>query len=182
MADSVELTQAVVVDAFSRVAQALPGALEGLAPQHVLWRPDDGSNSIGWLVWHLTRVQDDHMAGVGGVPQVWSAEGWAERFALPYPRSSIGYGQTSDDVGAFAVSDPELLLGYHRATHAMTLAVLGAMTAADYARVVDERWDPPVTAAVRVVSVVNDTTAHVGQVEYLRGLVQRNGPSASLRP
>lgn len=182
MGESAVLARAVLVDAFNRVAEMLPMGLTELTPEQMLWRPDEASNSIGWLAWHLTRVQDDHLAGVGGVEQVWLTQGWADRFDLPYPAKSIGYGQTADDVAAFHVTDAELLLGYFTATQAMTVAVLESMSAADFERVVDDRWDPPVTASVRIVSVVNDVTQHLGQIGYLRGLVERHSAAEMIRP
>ncbi len=171
--ESPALAISLLTDAFTRVSQALPTLLEGMAVPELLWRPDSAANSIAWLTWHLARVQDDHLAGIGGIAQVWVTGGWATRFALPYPESAIGYGQNADEVAAFNVTDPALLLGYHQATHDLTLAVLADMTTSDFQRVVDTRWDPPVTAAVRLVSVVNDITAHVGQIGYVRGLIER---------
>ncbi|TWE10097.1 mycothiol transferase [Rudaeicoccus suwonensis] len=165
-----QLANTLLRDAFGRVADELPSLLDGLTPDQVLWRPEGRGNSIGWLVWHLTRVQDDHLAGVDGRDQVWTSGGWARRFGLPYDDAAIGYGQSADEVAVFEVSDAELLVGYHAAVHEMTLSVLDAMSDADYERIVDERWDPPVTAAVRLVSVVGDITQHVGQAAYVRGL------------
>lgn len=163
----------VLRDAYGRIHEELPQLLDGLDAETLLWRPDADANSIAWLAWHLTRVQDDHLAGVGGVEQVWTGAGFAERFALPYPVDEIGYGHTSAEVGAFDVSDVALLLGYQDAVHAVTLAVLEAMDDADYARIVDEGWDPPVTAAARLVSVIGDAQAHLGQIGYVRGLAER---------
>lgn len=165
----------VFTDAFTRVRDELPPLLTGLGPGVVLWRPDPEANPIGWIAWHLLRVQDDHLAGVGQVPQVWTGHGFAERFALPYPEGAIGYGQSSAEVGQFTVTDVALLLGYQEAVHAMTLEVLGSLGDAGYDRIVDERYDPPVTAAVRLVSVIGDTQAHLGQIGYLRGLAERAG-------
>ena len=166
-------TTEVLRDAYQRVRDDLPALLSGLDAQTTLWRPDHDANSIGWLAWHLTRVQDDHLAGVGQVEQVWTSQGFPDRFALPYAVSSIGYGHTSADVGAFGVSDVELLLRYHEAVHEMTLRVLEAMSESDFERIVDERWTPPVTAAVRLVSVIGDTAAHLGQIGYIKGLAER---------
>lgn len=171
--DSPDIARNLLVDAFTRVTETLPPLLHGLTSEDLLWQPDPAANSIAWLTWHLTRVQDDHLAGVGGIAQVWITGGWATRFALPYPEASIGYGQSASDVAAFEVADPALLLGYHQATYDLTLAVLNDMSAGGFTRVVDTRWDPPVTAAVRLVSVVNDTTQHLGQIAYLRGLIER---------
>lgn len=167
------LATEILRDAYTRIHQDFAELIGELDPQTLLWRPDSGANSIGWLAWHLTRVQDDHLAGVGGVQQAWTDDGFAHRFALPYARESIGYGHTSAQVGDFSVTDRELLLGYHDAVHALTLRVLDAMYEADYQRIVDDRWDPPVTAAVRLVSVIGDAQAHLGQIGYIRGMEQR---------
>jgi hypothetical protein len=163
----------ILRDAYDRIHEELPALLDGLDAETVLWRPDADANSIGWLAWHLTRVQDDHLAGVGEREQAWTAEGFAERFALPYAVGEIGYGHTSAEVGSFDVTDLSLLVGYHDAVHAMTMRVLDAMDDAAYGRVVDERWDPPVPAAVRLVSVIGDAQAHLGQIGYVRGMAER---------
>ena len=164
----------ILLDTYARVAGLVPGVVDGLSTDDLLWRPDADGNSIGWLVWHLTRVQDDHLAGVAGDEQVYTADGWASRFGLPYADDALGYGQSSEEVGAFVLDDPALLTGYHAAVQEMTARVVERIQAADgFDRVVDERWDPPVTVAVRLVSVVGDTMQHVGQAAYLKGLVRR---------
>ena len=164
----------LLLDAYGRVAGLVPGIVDGLSTDDLLWRPDADANSIAWLVWHLTRVQDDHLAGVAGDEQVWTADGWVSRFGLPYDDDALGYGQSSEEVGAFVLSDRGLLTGYHAAVQEMTARVVERIQAADdFDRVVDERWDPPVTVAVRLVSVVGDTMQHVGQAAYVKGLLQR---------
>jgi hypothetical protein len=167
------LARAILADAFDRVREDVPEVVRGLTPDQLLWRPDADANHVAWLVWHLTRVQDDHLAGVSGRDQVWTSGGWAERFGLPYRTRAVGYGQSSDEVGAFVLEDPEVLTGYHAAVHEETLRVIGGLEDEDFARVVDRSWDPPVTAAVRLVSVVNDITQHLGQAAYVRGLIER---------
>jgi hypothetical protein len=167
----------ILRDAYGRLPEELAGLLHGLDANTLLWRPDRDANSIAWLAWHLTRVQDDHVAGVAGIEQVWTRLEFDDRFALPYEVEAIGYGQSSAEVGAFRVTDVDLLLGYHSAVHTMTLHVLDELERTDpergYARVIDENWDPPVTAAVRLVSVIGDVQAHLGQVGYIRGLAER---------
>ncbi|WP_265443040.1 mycothiol transferase [Flexivirga meconopsidis] len=171
-----DITSLVLRDGFDRVHQQLPSELDGLTGDQLLRRLDADANPIGWLAWHLSRVQDDHLADLGGIDQVWITGGWSTRFALPYDDGSIGYGQSTDEVGAFDVTDTSVLLGYHDAVHQLTMQVLdGLSTDADYERIVDRRWDPPVTAAARLVSVINDITQHLGQIGYLRGLVERRG-------
>ena len=162
----------LLLDAFGRVREDLPGLLDRLDDQALTWRPDADANPVGWLVWHLTRVQDDHLAGLAEVEQVYTSQGFVGRFGLPYDVGDVGYGQSSEDVAAFRATTGDLL-DYHAATHQLTEQVLEGLGPDDLERVVDERWDPPVTAAVRLVSVVNDVTQHLGQAAYVRGLLDR---------
>ena len=164
----------ILLDAFGRAHELVPATLEGLSTDELLWRPDAEANSIAWLVWHLTRVQDDHLAELGGVEQRYTADGYAERFDLPYDTDALGYGQSSDEVGAFRLEDASLLTGYHEAVHERTGDLLDGLTLERLAEVVDDSWDPPVTVAVRLVSVVDDAAKHLGQAAYVRGLVERH--------
>jgi hypothetical protein len=162
----------VLADAFERVRDAVHPAVNGLTIEELTFRPDAASNSIAWLVWHLTRIQDDHVADLDGVDQVWGANGWAERFALPLDPSDTGYGHGPEDVAA-VTADAQLLLGYFEDVHEKTLRYVGSLVEADLARVVDQDWDPPVTVGVRLVSVIADDLQHAGQAAYVRGIVQR---------
>jgi hypothetical protein len=164
----------LLIDGFGRVRETVHETVEGLDEDRLAHRPGPGANPIGWLVWHLTRVQDDHLAGVAGSEQLWTVGGWVERFRLPFAVGATGYGQTPEEVGRLRAT-PELLAGYQDAVHVATVDYLGTLEDDDYARVVDERFDPPVTLAVRLVSVLNDTTQHAGQAAYVRGLLDRRG-------
>ncbi|MEU9843519.1 DUF664 domain-containing protein [Actinomadura sp. NPDC048032] len=161
----------LLTDAFDRIRQVVHGAVGGLSGPQLARRPAEDANSIAWLVWHLTRIQDDHVAGVAGTDQVWTRDGWADRFALPFDVSDTGYGHTPDDVAAVRV-EADLLTGYHDAVHARTVRYVSALTDADLPRIVDRAWDPPVTLAVRLVSVVSDDLQHAGQAAYVRGLLR----------
>lgn len=164
----------ILLDCFGRVRESFDDAVSGLSAEDLAWRPDPDANSIGWLAWHLTRVQDDHVAGVTGEEQVWIAQDWKGRFGLRLPDRAIGYGHSSAEVGSVRVASAQLLLDYHHATYEATAAFVGKLEELDLVRIVDERWDPPVTLAVRLVSVVNDDLQHVGQAAYVRGLLQRS--------
>jgi hypothetical protein len=166
---------ALLTDSFSRIGEEVHAAADGLSAEQLAFRVDPEANSIGWLVWHLSRVQDDHVAGVAGSEQVWTAQGWAERFGLPFRVRSIGYGHSSADVAAVRVESPELLTGYYDAVAARTLEYVGGLTEGDLDRVVDEAWDPPVTLGVRLVSVIDDCAQHAGQAAFVRGIVLRRG-------
>lgn len=157
-------------DAFQRVRDEVHPAVNGLTRDELTFRPDPESNSIAWLVWHLTRIQDDHIAGLDGQEQVWTAKGWADRFALPVDVRDTGYGHGPDLVAKVS-ADVSLLLGYYEDVHDKTLVFVRKLADADLARVVDRRWDPPVTLGVRLISVIADDLQHVGQAAYVRGIL-----------
>ncbi|MDQ4488819.1 DUF664 domain-containing protein [Sinomonas sp. ASV486] len=175
----------ILADGFERVREGVEHVLLGLSPEHLLQRPGPHANHIAWLVWHLTRVEDDHIAALAHVlegndppasrtrevppGQVWAE--WRDQFALPFGEWATGYGQSDAELDAFPPTAAETLRGYHEATHARTLAVLDSLGDDDLGRVVDLRWNPPVTAAVRLMSILNDTTQHLGQASYVRGLI-----------
>jgi uncharacterized damage-inducible protein DinB len=163
----------ILIDGYDRIREEVHAAVEGLDPDGLNARPTAETNSIAWLVWHLTRVQDDHVADAFGLDQVWLTQDWEKRFGLGLPRHDTGYGHTPAKVAKVQVSDGGLLTGYYDAVHAQTQQALRALTAADLERVVDERWDPPVTLGVRLVSVLSDDLQHAGQAAYVRGLLQR---------
>lgn len=163
----------LLVDGFGRIRDGVPEVVDGLAAEELLWRPDPDANHIAWLVWHLSRQQDEQMAHLGGNPSAWRSGEWSGRFGLPYPPDAHGYGMTSEEVGAFALDDPQVLIDYHTAVHELTLGVVGGLGADDFKRVIDRSWDPPVTVSVRIVSVLDDSAKHLGQAEYVRGMVRR---------
>ena len=163
----------VLRDLFGRVETNVHGAVEGLDEAALTHRVGGDANSIAWLVWHLTRVQDDHVADVAGTEQVWTAQGWVTRFGLPFAPEATGYGQGSEEVAAVRTG-AELLLGYYDAVHERTLEYLSGIGEADLDRIVDRRWDPPVTLGVRLVSVADDDIQHSGQAAFVRGVLEES--------
>jgi hypothetical protein len=162
----------LLADAFDRIRGVVHHVVGGLTPDELAYRVTDQANSIAWLVWHLTRIQDDHVADVAGIDQVWTAKGWAERFGLPFDVAATGYGHTGDEVAAVRVESGEVLTGYHDAVYEQTIDYVGGLTDDDLARIVDRYWDPPVTLGVRLVSVIGDDLQHSGQAAFIRGLLQ----------
>ncbi|MFC0844479.1 DUF664 domain-containing protein [Streptomyces noboritoensis] len=162
----------LLVDAFGRIRETVAEAVEGLSTEELAFRVDGSGNSIAWLVWHLTRIQDDHIADAAGLEQVWTGQGWARRFGLPLADADTGYGHTSAQVASISAS-AEQLTGYHDAVHAQTVAYLAGLDGKALARVVDTSWNPPVTLAVRLISVVSDDLQHAGQAAFVRGVLSR---------
>lgn len=178
----------MLADGFSRVRDDVHALLSGdtragvgprdeVTHEQLVFRIDDSSNTIAWLLWHLTRIQDDHVADVARTDQLWTSDGWAVQFGLPFPDSATGYGQNAREVGQ--VNPPaELLSGYFEAVHARTVAYLEGVSDDDLDRVVDERWDPPVTLGVRLLSVIGDGLQHTAQAAFVLGVAQRAAAQA----
>jgi uncharacterized damage-inducible protein DinB len=162
----------ILLDGYGRISPAVHAAVDGLDEDALSARLDEGANSIAWLVWHLARVQDDHVSEVAGHEQTWTAGGWAERFGLPFASSATGYGFTPEQVGRVRAR-AELLTGYLDAVLARTGEYLGGLSDADLDRVVDDAWDPPVTLGVRLVSVLDDDLEHAAQAAFVRGVLDR---------
>ena len=156
-------------DAFTRLIEHVDELTAGLTDDVATYRPTPEANSIAWLVWHSARVQDVQVCDIAKTQDVWSADGWVDRFALDLPRDDTGYGHSAESV-AKVRAPADLLAGYYRAVHDMTLKFVATLSTDDLARVIDTRWDPPVTASMRLVSIIDDCAQHLGQAAYLRGI------------
>ncbi|WP_433021187.1 mycothiol transferase [Kribbella sp. CA-294648] len=163
-------TSELLLDAFGRIEEVVREAVDGLDDKTLATRPDGAGNSIAWLVWHLTRIQDDHLANAGSYEQVYTSDGWHERLGLPFDAGDTGYGHSADDVAAVQLS-AEQLLGYYDTVHARSLEYLNGLTDNELDRIVDRNWNPPVTLGVRLISVLSDDLQHAGQAAYVRGLL-----------
>jgi hypothetical protein len=160
------------LELYGRIPPLVHDAVDGLDREHLVQRPAPRANPIGWLVWHLTRVQDHHVSEILETGQLWTDDGWAARFGRAAEPNDVGYGHTDEQVAAFDPVDATLLVEYHAAVDARTCDYLRGLTAGDLERIVDRRWDPPVTLGVRLVSVADDSLQHVGQAMFTRGIVE----------
>jgi Protein of unknown function (DUF664) len=156
-------------DAFTRQIEHVEDLTDGLTDEVSFFRPTAEANSIAWLIWHSARQQDLQLADLAGTEQVWLRDGWVDRFGLDLPRDDTGYGHGPDDVDKVRAS-ADLLAGYYHAVHKVTLEYIASVTVDELSRIVDTRWNPPVTASVRLVSIVDDSAQHLGQAAYLRGI------------
>ncbi|HET8878531.1 MAG TPA: DUF664 domain-containing protein [Arthrobacter sp.] len=162
-------TNELLLDAFGRIRDAVAAALDGRTEQDLAWRPEGSGNSMAWLIWHLARVEDAQLASAAGWQQVWTGQGFAARFGLPLPERDTGYGHSTEQVDA-VTAGPGLLQDYYDAVHRQTVEFIRGLDDSSLDRVVDQRWDPPVTLGVRLVSTLADCLQHVGQAAYAKGL------------
>lgn len=165
-------TSDLLIDAFGRIPDLVHGVIDGMTSDQLTTRLDSEANSIAWLVWHLSRIADDHVSDVAGQPQVWTSAGWAKRWNLPFDVADTGYGHTTGEVAA-VTGNAEMLRGYFDAVHEATIRFVRTVTDADLDRIVDERWDPPVTLGTRLVSVMGHNFEQAAQAAFVRGILER---------
>jgi hypothetical protein len=161
----------LLLELYGRIDPLAHDVVRGLSVEQLTRAPAPGANTIAWLVWHLARVQDHHIAEILDVEQIWAAGDVAERFGLAPDASNTGYGHSESDVATVRPDAPAVLLEYLDAVSARTRDMLRELAPEDLDRIVDRRWDPPVTLGVRLVSIADDSLQHVGQAAYLRGLL-----------
>lgn len=161
----------LLIESFGRIPDLVRGAVEGLSAEDLARPPQPGANTIGWLTWHLTRVQDHHVSELLDEEQVWVGGDWGPRFGLASDPDDTGYGHTAEEVLAVRPDGPETVTGYLDAVWDRTRHHLDDLVPDELDQIVDERWDPPVTHGVRLVSVVDDCAQHAGQAAYARGLL-----------
>ena len=166
---------ALLLELYGRVPPLARDAVTGLSPEQLAEPPVTGANPVGWLVWHLTRVQDHHVAELLGTAQIWADGDWAAQCGLDPDPSNTGYGHTPEQVVAVRPASGQVLVDYLAAVDARTRAMLAGLTGAELDRIVDRRWDPPVTMGVRLVSVADDCLQHAGQAAYAGGLLRLQG-------
>ncbi len=170
MADSdLQAVRELLRDSFTRLIEHVDDLTDGLTDEVSFFRPTATANSISWLIWHSARQQDLQLCDIAGIEQVWTRDGWVDRFGLDLAGNDHGYGHSPDEVGK--VRPPaDLLAGYYHGVHKVTLSYIASVTADELARVVDTHWTPPVTASARLVSIIDDAAQHLGQAAYIRGI------------
>src|SRR3990172_7137462 len=102
--------QKLMTDAFEQVVAEVERLLNGLTRDDVLRQPQRDSNSIGWMVWHLTRIQDFGISKLMGEEQLWIKNRWYSKFNRKRDPRDVGSGHSGAEVSAFQVPDTKTLL------------------------------------------------------------------------
>ena len=163
---------------FEEIGVRLNRALEGLTFEELNWRPRPEANSIAFIVWHVSRVEDGWFQHfVQDTTQVWLAERWHERFGLP--EGSSGFGYSVEQLAEFPALREEDLRGYFDAVRKSTLACLKEMTETDLDRVPGRSPFPDSASSSRFAEftvarmfrqLIGEEYQHLGHVNYIRGL------------
>jgi hypothetical protein len=170
----------VIVGLLENASRQIKRATDEATDEHLYYRPSADANHIAWLAWHLSRWQNYISASISGDPQVWVAEGWAQRFALPadLPNEATGWGDSPEQVAAFRV-DRAVLFGYVEAANLAAVERITRLTPEQLEQPV--LWGTPETPVDTrpvwraLISLCSDSTQHIGQINYIRGLVSEHG-------
>lgn len=165
--------QQLLIDIFERGFQGLEKALADLSQADLNKQPHPNCNSIGWIAWHMTRVQDRIISDLAGEQQVWMKEEWYSRFNRLSDPSDSGSGHKPEDVAAFKSPDVAIILEYHRAVLEQSKKYLVNLSTAELGRKIDHPMFTTVGAFLGIV--ISDNLQHIGQIAYLRGLLQSEG-------
>ena len=169
--------QEMIMDIFDRIAAQLAQVLEDLTPKQLNQQPGRGANTIGWLIWHLTRSHDRNMSELMGLEQLWISEGWYSRFNRKPDPAETGYRHTTKEMAAFKAPDSLTIMEYHRAVLERIKDYIANYL--EESILEQEMYSPTfdsVSPTYRVITgIINDALQHVGQAAYVRGLITKQG-------
>jgi hypothetical protein len=163
----------LLLELYGRIPPLVAAAVDGLSADELATSPSPDANTIGWLTWHLARVQDHHVAELLDTDQIWVEGDWAARVGVAADSNNTGYGHDRSQMQAIRPDGPDVLVEYLDAVQRRTTAMLRSLGETDLDGIVDERWNPPVTMGVRLISIADDSLQHAGQAAYVRGLLGR---------
>ena len=166
----------LLTDGYGRVPVFLEHVIKGLSREDLNWQPREDCNSIGWLMWHLTRQQDAQIAALMGEEQLWIEGGWHSKFDRTADPKDTCYGHTPEQVAAFRSLNPNTLLDYLKVVVERSKRYFLGLSKDDLDRELEEPWFQPLpTVGVRMISILDDSVLHAGQAAYVRGLRQGKG-------
>ena len=165
--------QELICDIYERISQVMEKALDGLGVDDLNQQPNPDSNSMGWLAWHLTRVQDRAISSLIGEEQLWIKDKWASKFNRSGDPQDFGLRHSSEDLAAFKSPDVKTHLAYHRSVLEQTKRFIISLSESDLDRKVTHPVYPTVRA--HVVGTISDNLQHAGQIAYVRGLLKGKG-------
>ena len=169
----------LLADGLDRSRERFDRALDGVTLEQANARPASGLapriDSLTWLAWHTAREIDLQISALAGAEPLWTGAGFSARFALPLPDDTEDWRHAPEQAALVRVNDLALLTDYLDAACALAHEYLDGLEAAALDEVVDRSWDPPVTRAARLVSIIDDAAQHSGQAVYARRLLGLEG-------
>ena len=159
------------VSAMERNWQMVTSAVAEVDEDTMATRPNADSNSMSWLIWHMTRVADRFIHfRLMEKPQIWTVDAWHEKFNMAADPDDFGMGWTNEQAAAWQAPLKKVLMDYFNTVNSAVAGYLRSLSEADLEREIN--WTAP-TATMPVGEALSilvwDNIVHGGQVAYLRG-------------
>ncbi len=165
--------QKLICEIYERISQVTEKALDGLGMDDLNKQPNPDCNSMGWLAWHLTRVQDRAISGLTGKEQIWIKNKWYSKFNRSDDPRDFGLRHSLEDLAAFKSPDVKIHLAYHHSVLEQTKRFISSLSKSDLDRKINHPVYP--TVGAHVVGTISDNLQHAGQIAYVRGLLKGKG-------
>ena len=159
----------VISIALARNWSMVDNAIQSLSDDDLTQQPNDQSNSVAWLLWHMNRVVDNMIhTRLQSQRQLWVLDGWHQKFGMSDEESDFGMGWTAEQVAAWKAPARDVLLGYYEAMKASARDYLASLSDAELDKSVMVGNESRGVSDLLGV-LVYDNVVHGGQIAYLRG-------------
>ena len=165
------------VSALARNWEMVASAVAEVDETTMTDRPNEDSNSMSWLIWHMTRVADRFIHfRLMDKPQIWTVDAWHEKFNMAADPHDFGMGWSNEQAAAWQAPPKDVVMEYFNTVNSAVSAYLLPLSDADLAREIN--WTAPIatlSVGEALGILVWDNIVHGGQVAYLRGYYRGTG-------
>jgi len=160
--------------AFHLAHQGLRIAVKRLSTEQILWRPQEGANSIAFYLWHIPRTTDFylHRRILGGT-EIWASQEWEKTLPVLTEGSSsgIGTGFTDQQVGAMPALAVSTYVSYLDAVESALYDWLGDQTPEQLDAEIQREGFQKAQVLRVLLSALGHTHGHTGEIGYIKGLM-----------
>ena len=161
--------RAFIEEGLGNAFETLHSVTDGLTHEQLIWRPTPQANPIGFILWHVGRVEDNFIGRfILFGDEVWASGGWQERFG--YQTRGIGTGFTTEQVAEVPIVPVELVWGYLQEVREHTLQYLEGLDLATLPNKPRAERFPQWSIHTILRQLIAHPNLHAGEMSYLRGL------------
>lgn len=173
--------QAVLLDAFQLAHRNLRAAVLDLTPEQLVWRPQEGANSVAFYLWHVPRTTDFYInRRLRSEPELWSRDNWRARIPIEAEGQGtrglgIGSGFTDQQVGAMPALPPSQYLAYLDVVAAQVEAWLTTLAPEELLEEREREGFQKAQVLRVVLAALGHSHSHTGEIGYVKGLMGMPG-------
>ncbi len=157
---------------------------EGLTDEQLHWQPDAHPNHMMFAMWHAYRSEDEIIHGLlMQKPSLFARAGWAERLPVAAPgKPPFGTGLNREQIAAVRLNLDDLL-DYAEAVGEEIQIYADSLSEGEAAQQIPLPFFQPVypmldsmsRAEVLSFFCIGHTAEHLGEVQYIKGLLGLTG-------